>query len=314
MSKVLVVIKSMGIGDLSILISNIHAISKKIAKPVTVLAQKNTRAHAILKHDPHIKNVIELNEKEIKSFFAIIKKIKPKQFDQSYIYSDSIRLYLISKLSGIKENFHYKFFSKKGKNFYKTAKEFTEKTLNTEIDPQSKIYCNNNDIVEAKKKYNMANDTKNIICGVSASGTTKRWDINNYIQLFKHLNSKFKCKFFLAGGLTDEDLINQVMKSPIGKNCISFCKMNLSEAMPIIGASQYYIGNDTGWGHIASGLGLKSLFLFMDSPPLAYGIYSKKINIICPDGLTLESTKHNSRGKDRIPVDKVLKKAYELIN
>jgi len=314
MSKVLVVIKSMGIGDLSILISSIHAISKKIAKPVTVLAQKNTRAHAILKYDPHIGEVIELDEKEIKGFFGIIKKIKPKQFDQSYIYSDSIRLYLISKLSGIKENFHYKFFSKKGKNFFKTAKEFTEKTLNTEIDPQSKIYCNNNDIVEAKKKYNMTNDTKNIICGVSASGPTKRWDINNYIKLFEHLNSKFQCKFFLAGGLNDEDLINQVMKSPIGKSCISFCKMNLLETMPIIGASQYYIGNDTGWGHIASGLGLKSLFLFMDSPPLAYGIYSKKINIICPDGLTLESTGHNSRGKDRIPVDKVLKKTYELIN
>ena len=107
----------MGIGDLSILISSMHAISKKIAKPVTVLAQKNTRAHAILKHDPHIEEVIELDEKEIKNFFSIIKKIRPKQFDQSYIYSDSIRLYLISKLSGIKENFHYKFFSKKGKNF-----------------------------------------------------------------------------------------------------------------------------------------------------------------------------------------------------
>ena len=314
MSKALVVIKSMGIGDLSILISSIHAISKKIARPVTVLAQKNTRAQAILKDDPYIEEVIELDEKEIKSFFAIIKKIKPKHFDQSYIYSDSIRLYLISKLSGIKENFHYKFFSKKGKNFFKTAKEFTEKTLNTEIDPQSKIYCNNNDIVEAKKKYNMTNDTKNIICGVSASGPTKRWDINNYIKLFEHLNSKFQCKFFLAGGLNDEDLINQVIKSSIGKNCISFCKMNLSETIPIIAASQYYIGNDTGWGHLASGLGLKSLFLFMDSPPLAYGTYSKKINIICPDGLTLESTGHNSRGKDRIPVDKVLKKAYELIN
>ena len=44
MSKALVIIKSMGIGDLCILISNIHAISKKIAKPVTVLAQK-TREH-----------------------------------------------------------------------------------------------------------------------------------------------------------------------------------------------------------------------------------------------------------------------------
>jgi len=57
MSKALVIIKSMGIGDLCILISNIHAISKKIAKPVTVLAQKNTRAHAILKHDPLIEEV-----------------------------------------------------------------------------------------------------------------------------------------------------------------------------------------------------------------------------------------------------------------
>ena len=49
MSKALVIIKSMGIGDLSILISSIHAISKKLAKPVTVLAQKNTRAHLLLK-------------------------------------------------------------------------------------------------------------------------------------------------------------------------------------------------------------------------------------------------------------------------
>jgi len=304
----------MGIGDLSILISSIHAISKKIARPVTVLAQKNTRAHAILKHDPHIEEVIELDEKEIKSFFSIIRKIKPKRFDQSYIYSDSIRLYLISKLSGIKENFHYKFFSKKGKNFFKTAKEFTEKTLNTEINPQSKIYCNNNDIVEAKKKYSMTNSTKNIVCGISASGPTKRWDINNYIKLFEYLNSKFQCKFFIAGGLTDEALINQVMKSSIGKNCISFFKMNLSEAMPIIAASQYYIGNDTGWGHVASGLGLKSLFLFMDSPPSAYGIYSKNISIVVPDGETIESCGHNTNGKDRIAINQVLDKTLELMN
>ena len=89
--------------------------------------------------------------------------------------------------------------------------------------------------------------------------------------------------------------------------------MKLSEAIPIIAASQYYIGNDTGWGHIASGLGLKSLFLFMDSPPLAYGVYSKNINIICPDGFTIEDTRHNTRGKDKISFNNVLKKSEELI-
>ena len=314
MSKVLVIIKSMGIGDLSILISNIHAISEKIGSPVTVLAQENTRAKSILQHDPNIEEIIEFDEKEIKGFFNIIKKIKPKKFDQSYIFSDSMRFYLIAKMSGIKRNFHYRFFSKKGKNFFKTAKEFTEKILNVEVNPQSKIYCDINDIEKARKKYNITNETKNIICGISASGPTKRWDINNYIHLFEELNKKYKSNFFLAGGLNDEDLIKRVINSNIGKNCLSFSKMNLSEAIPIIAASQYYIGNDTGWGHIASGLGLKSLFLFMDSPPSAYGVYSKNISIICPEGLTVENTGHNTRGKDLISFNDVLKKSIELIN
>ncbi len=314
MSKALVVIKSMGIGDLCILISNIHAISKKITKPVTVLAQKNTRANAILKHDPHVDEVIELNEKEIKSFFSIIKKIKSRKFDQSYIFSDSIRFYLISKLSGIKENFHYKFFSKKGKNFFKTAKKFTEKILQTEIESQSKIYFDKSDMEEAKKKFNISDKTKNIVCGISASGPTKRWDIKNYIKLFENLNSKFECKFFLAGGINDENLIKQILGSSIGNNCISFSKMKIAETIPIIASCQIYIGSDTGWGHIASGLGLKSLFLFMDSPPLAYGVYSKNISIIVPQGETIESCGHNTRGKDKISYDEVLTKTLELIN
>ena len=314
MSKVLVIIKSMGIGDLSILISNIHAISKKIGKPVSVLAQKNARASAILKYDPHVEEVIELDENEIRGFFSIIKKIRPKKFEKSFIFSDSIRLYIIAKLAGVKKIFHYKFFSKEGKNFFKTAKDFTENVLSVKINPQSKIYCNADNIEKAKKIYSVNNDTKNIVCGISASGPTKRWDINNYIMLFEQLNKKYKTKFFLAGGKNDEELISKVINSSVGKNCISFSKMKISEAMPIIAASQYYIGNDTGWGHIASGLGLKSLFLFMDSPPLAYGVYSKNINIICPEGLTLENTSHNTRGKEKISFEEVLKKSIELIS
>ena len=314
MSKALVIIKSMGIGDLCILISNIHAISKKIDKPVKVLAQKSSRATAILKHDPHIEEVIELNEKEIKGFFSVIKKIKPKQFDQSYIYSDSIRFFLISKLSGIKENFQYKFFSKKGKNFFKTAKEFTEKILDTRIDSQSKIYCDKNDIEEAKRKYNITSATKNYIISPSASGPTKRWPISNFIKLLEELNKKHLGKYFIAAGPNDENLVKELLDSSIGKNCISLSKNNISEIMPIIAACSYNISNDTGFAHIASGLGLKCLVLFMDSPPLAYGVYSKNISIVVPDGETIESCGHNTRGKNKISVDKVLHKSLELIN
>ncbi len=314
MSKALVIIKSMGIGDLCILISSIHAISKKIDRPVTVLAQKNTRAHAILENDPHVEKVIEIEKNETKKFFQIIKKIKPENFNESYIYSDSIRLYLISKLSGIKNCFHYKFFSKKEKNFCKTAKKFTEEPLNIKVDTQSKIYLNKNTVVAIKKKFNILDDTKNIVCGISASGSTKRWDINNYIKLFENLNSKMKCRFFLAGGLNDETLIKKLMNSPLGKNCLSFSLMTIADTMPIIANCKYYIGNDTGWGHIASGLNLKSLFLFMDSPPAAYGAYSKNISIVLPDGETIDTCGHDTLGKDRVLFEEVLNKTLTLLN
>ena len=307
----LVVIKSMGIGDLCILIANIHAISESIDRPVVVLAQKSTHASSILKYDPHVKEVIELDKK---GFFNVVKKINPYKIHQAYIFSDSIRLYLISKLSNIKQIFHYRFFSKRGKNFFKTAKEFTEKILNTEIDTQSKIHCPQSFIEEAKKKYNITGNTKNYICGISASGPTKRWDINNYIKLFEELNKKHPSKFFLAGSMHDENLIKQVLDSSIGNNCISFSKMKIAETIPIIASCQIYIGSDTGWGHIASGLGLRSLFLFMDSPPLAYGVYSKNISIIVPQGETIETCGHNTRGNDKISYDEVLTKALELIN
>ena len=112
----------------------------------------------------------------------------------------------------------------------------------------------------------------------------------------------------------DEELIKKVIDSSVGKNCISFSKMSIAKTMPIISSCQYCITNESGFGHISSGLGLKCIFLFMDSPPLAYGVYSKNINIICPEGLTVESTGHNTRGKNLISFDNVLKKSLEFIN
>ena len=90
--------------------------------------------------------------------------------------------------------------------------------------------------------------------------------------------------------------------------------MSITETIPIIASCQYYIGNDTGWGHISSGLNLKSLFLFMDSPPSAYGIYSKNISIIVPKIETIESCKHNTRGKNKISFDETYLKSLKLIS
>jgi ADP-heptose:LPS heptosyltransferase len=308
MSKALVIIKSMGIGDLVILLANIHAISKSINEQVVVLAQVNTQAKAILKNDPYVKEVINLDKKGI---FNIVKKIKNKNFDQAYIYSDSLRLFLICKFSNIKNNFQYKLFSKKGKNFFKTAKKFTENILKIKIDHESKIFWDSNEVELAKKKFGISNKEKNIVCGISASGPTKRWDIKNYVKLFENINTRFSCKFFIAAGPKDEKLVNEVMNSSIKNSCISFSKMTIAETLPIINSCQYYIGNDTGWGQISAALNLKSLFLFCDSPSEAYGSWRKNIKIIVPQGEVV--CEHNMRGKDKISYDEVFSASLELI-
>ena len=53
-------IKQPGIGDLQILLSNIHHISKEIGKPLTLLTQRTTGAAAVFRHDPHVDDVIDI--------------------------------------------------------------------------------------------------------------------------------------------------------------------------------------------------------------------------------------------------------------
>ena len=309
MNKALIIIKSPGIGDLQILLSYVHQISNELNKPVSVLAQKSTHARAIFKNDKHIDEVIDLGKKD---FLNIINNIKLKKFDQCYIYSDSIRLWLIAKLSGISKIYHYPFFSKKFANFYKTAKEFTEKILQKKINSSSKIYWDKESVEKAKKDYDIKDNVKNIVCGISASGSTKRWDIDNYIRLLQEINSKFPCKFFLFGGKKDEILIEKVMSS--FSNCVSLSKLDLEQIIPIIAACRFCISNDTGPLHVSANLNLKCLAIFCDSPPSAYGLWNPNIKIIVPTGETIESTGHNTRGKDKISFDEVRKKSLELIN
>ena len=309
MNKALIIIKSPGIGDLQILLSYVHQLSKEIGKPVSILVQKSTGAKSVFKHDKHVDEVIDLGRKD---FLNVIKKIKFRKFNQCYIYSDSVRLWLIAKLSGIAKIYHYPFFSKKFANFYKTAKEFTEKILQREIDSASKIYWDQASVEKAKKDYDIQNNVKNILCGISASGPTKRWDIDNYIKLFKEINSKFPCKFFLAGGKSDEILIQKVMDKVHG--CISLSKLNMEEIIPIISSCKYYIGNDTGFGHLAANLNSKCLMIFVDSP-INYALWNNNIKFILPIGKTVESFRgHNARAKDKISFDEVVKKSLELIS
>ena len=317
--KVLVIQPKIGMGDMVIYLPYIHAISKKYQKPISILVKENSRANQLLLDDKHIDKIIILDRTKdnsgshdgLSGFFKLSKEIKSKNFDKVFIFNSSLRYLLISKIAKIKNISQYPLFRKKD-NIVTSAKIFTENELNAIVSTEPKLNINQDRIDNAKQ--NFSNEYKHVCLGISASGPTKRWDINNFIKLCSKINNKIPTKFYLAAGNNDKDLINQLIKSEIGSNCVSFENLKISEAMPIIKNCNLYIGNDTGWLHIASALGLKCLALFMDSPVQAYGKYSKNINVIVPEGQTEQTTTHDTLGADKISFEKVFNKSIELLN
>ena len=318
--KVLILINKIGLGDCIIHINYIHEISKKYKKPVSILAKENTRAKDLFRDDPHIDEVITLDRLNdnsgshdgLNGFFKLARDIKDKRFDEVFIFNSSIRYYLICKFAGIKKIAQYPLFKKKGQHVVNTAKIFTENELNKIVSTKPKLLISEEKILSARKDISQSH--KNIVLGISASGPTKRWGIANFIRLIEKINEKLPSKFYLAAGKNDQKLIDEILNSNIGPNCISLNNLKISEMMPIIANCNLYCGNDTGFMHISAALNLKTIALFMDSPVLAYGKYSENISVIIPEGETEETTTHNTLGADKISFDRVYDKCIKLLS
>ena len=316
--KVLVIQPKIGMGDMVIYLPYIHAIAKKLKTSLSILVKNNSRAKELLVDDNKIDEIITL-DRTIKNsgshdgvlgFFNLVRVLRRKKFDRVYIFSSSLRYFLVSKLAGIKKISQYPLFMKKD-NIITSAKIFTEYELGSVVSTQPNLYVDKIKIENSQKKF--SDEFKHICVGISASGPTKRWSINNYIKLCQKIDEQIPSKFYIAAGKNDKPLIQRMLDSKIKNKCISFMDLKISETIPIIKNCNLYIGNDTGWLHISSALDIKCLALFMDSPVLAYGKYSENISVIIPEGETEATTTHDTLGADKISFDKVYNKCIDLL-
>ena len=306
--KILCINTRKGIGDQVLFTSYIQAISKKFKTPVSLLAKDNSKAKDLFADDNHINEIIIL-EKDmdgVGGMFKLTKDLKKRNFDKIFIFNSSLRYNLVARLAGIKSIDQYPLFKSKD-NIVLSAKIFTEDIIN-------KVVSTEPNLIIKKTNNNLDKNFKHLCLGVSASGPTKRWDINNYIKLAEKINDKIKCKFYIAGGKNDIDLINKFKNSNVGKNSFSFEKMTIKESLQIISDCDLYIGNDTGWAHISVALKVKALTIFCDSPVAAYGSYSSKMITVEPEGVLKGATTHDTLGKDKISFDEVYNKSIQMLN
>ena len=305
--KILTINQRFGMGDMVILLPYIHAISKKFNTPVSLLAKESSRASDLLSEDEHVSEIITLDKEKdgLGGFLKLSKELKKRNFDKAFIFNNSLRYNLVSRFSGIKSIYQYPFSLRKN-NMVLAAKTFTEKVVGQKVSTEPTL-------IIKKSSNNFDKKYKHILFAVSASGPTKIWGIENYIKLAIEISKKVECKFYIAAGPNDINLIKKFKESDVGKDCVSFEKLSIKETLPIIKNCDCYIGNDTGFGHISVALKIKSLVIFMDTPIKVYGRYAPSLmSTVEPEGEN-ESTVHNTLGKKSISFNEVLEKTINLI-
>ncbi len=316
--KILAIQNRMGIGDTVIFLPFIRAIYKKFNTPISLLVKESSKADQFLYQTNYIKEIIFLerneNKKRHEGFFGSLKLVndlKKYNFDKVFIFNSSIRYNLIARLSKIPEIYQYPLFQKNKQHLIETPRKFLKNKINSEVKEDPIIELDEISVLEAIKKYKINKDNLNILLGIGGSGPTKRIPANTFIKVIGKISERKKSRFFLATGKkTEEQLIlKEILDSKYKNLCSSLDDLTIKQTLPIIKNCDISICNDTGFGHLSSALGVKTISLIADAP-LLYGNYSSLMFPITPDGV--EIVTHGTNGKNKINSDKIFEKFLEL--
>ena len=320
--RILTVQNRMGIGDMVIFLPFIQAISKKFARPVSILVKENSKAIQFLQNNPAIDQIIILDRSNktkngrhdgVIGSYNLAKDLKKFNFDKIFIFNSSLRFNLIARAANIKDIYQYPLFQKKNQHIIDAAKKFIKKELDLNIYNDPEILVNDQLIKNAKTKYKIDDNEINILLGIGGSGPTKRIPAKIFIDFMKLATQKYKCRFFLATGKNAEEqkILFEILGTTYKDKCYALDNLNLNEIIPIIKNCNISICNDSSFSHLSSGLGIDTIVLMSDTP-LLYGSYSSRMYPIIPDG---ENTvTHDTLGKDRINPDKIFEQLNNILN
>jgi len=243
----------------------------------------------------------------------LAQDLKKYKFDIVFIFNSSLRFNLISRLSGIKKIYQYPLFKKTNQHLTEPAINLIKENLNLEVNDNPQIQIDKNLIEMAISKFDINNEELNILLAIGGSGSTKRIPSKTFLSVMEKINNIKKCKFFLATGKNEDEqiILNEIINSKFKDKCIPLDNLTIAQTLPIIKSCNISICNDTGFGHLSSALGVKTITLMADTP-LIYGNYSSKMFPIIPDDE--KNVTHNTLGKEKINPQKIFEKILEIIN
>jgi len=198
--------------------------------------------------------------------FRFIRKIRQTNYDLAVdLKTDFLLWFLRAKRKIRKMN---------NKSLHSVEKHFISICSNLKKIPDPKIYIPTK-LQNNIKKVFPSNKGKTVALALGANSNHKVWPTENYVCLLKLLKLKF-ANIILIGSKNEMDKA-QLFKKLYTKKVFDFCgKLTLLETASIIKKSDFFIGNDSGLGHIASAVNTQNFIIFGDGDPDRYRPWGNK--------------------------------------
>ena len=224
------------------------------------------KSYEIFINCPNRNNIFLKNKEE--GFFGVVNllhQLRKKNYDVAIDLRTDFLLYFIHARK--------KIFKIKDNKIHSVEKHF--QCLNINQKPfDTHIWISN----ENNKKLTKIIKNKKLrilSLGLGANSVHKIWPIQNYLHLTEKLSNKFDL-ILLLGDQRDKEIANHFEKET-QYDVINLCgSLTLMETAAAIKLSTFFIGNDSGLGHIASAVKVKSFTIFAKEDPKRYHPWGEK--------------------------------------
>ena len=289
-----------GWGNFVSYISCFKKISEVRKKKIILITKKFSSAPSYLSDQNFVDKFIEIPDNsrgflnKIKSIIYIFKELKKSNLNEIFIFHSSSLYVLICYIVGIKNIYapgikNQNFLLKKENKLYENNKSKLIDPVE-ESKALTKKILNSDEVSFSTLNYINKIDDKKIAVCIACSGKEKQWGEENYIKLINFLISKNYKNFLIIAGKDQEDLENKITnKFDENLNFIKTSNKSIGEVLPDLKQCKLFIGNDTGFFHLAVALGKKSFVILGDCPPHTYS--DLIINIDCEIARSHDSIK-----------------------
>ncbi len=286
------------IGDVIMTTPTLEAIHQNYPEAVIDVVG-DARSEILFRRCPYLGNFYEKDKsKGLLGLIKLLWQLRKNSYELAFdLRSDGLLHFIRAKKKFTKLNHHA------ANQMHSVEKHFAALKLDSTEIPAPKIWLSDRDTRIANKLLSRHGRKRILAIGVGANFDGKIWPTQNFIALANRLNQEFDL-VLLVGNQQDLELVTPFVplsQLPIINTCGEY---NLLETAALLSKVDYFVGNDSGLGHLASAVDIPSFTIFGIGQPHRYRPWGNKaawiqqadnnINLISVDQVTHAIQSHLS--------------------